>query len=117
MQIVGGKDTFDYDGEIHNPEAIVNFDGVVSGDELGVSYDFYKDGEIVNEPVDAGTYTAKVSGIVDKATGEVNRNYVLVKAPGQDDYPEASITIEKRVVEVQARNAYRVWHVRDLSLR
>lgn len=111
MQIVGGKDTFDYDGEIHNPEAIVNFDGVVSGDELGVSYDFYKDGEIVNEPVDAGTYTAKVSGIVDKATGEVNRNYVLVKAPGQDDYPEASITIEKRVVEVQARNAYRVWHV------
>ncbi|MDE7336743.1 MAG: hypothetical protein K2N32_01350, partial [Clostridia bacterium] len=109
-----------YNGQVQYPDAIVTFKNIVfeDKDRITVDYNFYdSNGEIVNNPINVGVYTARVdeNRILNldengKPT-TLNNNYRLVKNEGNVEFMSATVEITPITVHVNVNNAIRIYHI------
>ncbi|MDE5617186.1 MAG: hypothetical protein K2I78_05290, partial [Clostridia bacterium] len=107
-----------YNGQVQYPDAKVTFKNIVDNDRITVDYNFYNsNGEIVNNPINVGVYTARVDenrilNLDEKGKPTtLNNNYKLVKNEGNVEYMSATVEIKPIDVHINVNNAIRIYHI------
>lgn len=106
---------FVYNGKVQYPNITnIALVGEVAGDSVTVAFNFYDgDGNIVNDPVNVGVYTAKLESgvaVINTADGSINANYVL---DPESATATATVEITKAAVDVAVGNANMFYLVPD----
>lgn len=109
-----------YNGQVQYPNAKVTFKNMIEEDKdkVTVAYNFFNSaGEIVNNPINVGTYTARVDenrimNLDDEGNPTtLNNNYRLVKNEGNVEFMSATVEITPVEVHVNVNNAVRVYRI------
>ena len=105
-----------YNGQVQYPNTTITFKNILEEDKenVTVAFNFFdEDGNIVNNPINVGVYTARVdeNQILNKDDMTLNTNYVLVMNEGNTEYKSATVEITPLNVKVKVNNATRVYQI------